>query len=135
MDSATALPKDMWDKIVETLPPPQPRLSHVFFIKFTVDCRDKYAVIFPSRAISPEELALIRWFEGHDLKTGSHYGLASSATTFNGKRSDRDFFADRFLKDAVMLGYDFMSPADRATWVDKINKDEECEFFMIKRLS
>ena len=134
MDNTTVLPKDMWDKIVASLPPPPPKLLQAFFIKFTLD-RGRYAEIYPSRAVSLEELALIKWFEDYDPEKKGYGRYISSATTLPGEQYHRSHFADRFLKDAVMLGYDFMSPADRLTYTEKINKDDFGNFFMIKRPS
>ena len=113
-DNQTALPTDMWEKVVQFLPPPPPKLRNIIQMAFHPTC-----MITVSDTVSEEELKVLR---SSDVE---FWGKSPRDCFHHCKVYNRQDLMD-FVVRARVLGWDFETQTD-------LEKLEKCEDFDCKK--
>ena len=101
---STALPIDMWEKIVEQLPPPPPKLVHCIAV-FKYKSDDEWVSVYVSKAVSEVELkTIMQYMKCYESLTGEY------------KFTVRFHNVDEIVNTAFMYGWDFSSDFDRQSY-------------------
>lgn len=101
---ATALPTELWEKIVEQLPSPPPRLVPCIAVH-TGKAGDEYCCVFVSKTVSEDEVNCIM----QHLKSHGAYPDRYEYTV-------RFHHVDYIVNRAFMYGWDFSSEFDRQSY-------------------
>ena len=101
---ATPLPPELWEKIVEQLPPPPPRLVPCIAV-YKNKSDDEWVSVYVSKAVSEEEVKhIMLHMRTHDTQGGVH------------RITVRFHNIDTIVNTAFMYGWDFASDFDRQSY-------------------
>jgi hypothetical protein len=121
--NTTSLPQDMWDKIVDQLPPSKPKLVPMIYCRFVKDENmvgtTPQMCLHITEAVHEEEYDFLTGFLGRQLglhmggdNTNQHHCLHFDYHTLE----QYECFEEYFIVQALGFGWDFASTEDRRAY-------------------